>query len=287
MKVIKFIICFLLSFILVALIFATLGLHILKNKVLNKDYILSKMDELKFYDEVSNEIIDGIENYKYQSGLPEELLDNLFNSETVKEDVNSIINNIYDDSELSNHSEEVKALLDERIYNYVEEQKIKLSEEGKQNIRLYEDYIVLEYVNNVGVSNSLVNMFRNAVNSSNNIINKINNIHIIALVITVVLIIIINIKNLLMAINWCGISSLVSGMLFLISTHFINSIINFDEVVLFKKSASNLIINIVREQLYSVQDIGKLMIFCGVLSILVSNILNYINLNKKENKKEE
>jgi hypothetical protein len=198
-------------------------------------------------------------------------------------DVNSIINNIYDDTEITNHSEDVKAELDKRIYDYISSKKIKLNEQGKQNISAYEDYIVIEYVNNVGISNTLVSTLKRAISSIRTIISKISNYPYIALVVIALLIIIINIKNLLSAINWIGIALLGSGGLLAVTTIWINNTFNLTNMIIFKKSATSLIIGIIQEVLYNFQDTAKLLAFCGIIAILSSCILNSIDIKKKNN----
>ena len=78
MKILKNVLCVILSFILVLFLIIYLCLGILRNNILNKEYLLLKMEETEFYLQVSREVQNGFENYIYQSGLPEDTIKNLF-----------------------------------------------------------------------------------------------------------------------------------------------------------------------------------------------------------------
>lgn len=68
MKIVKNIFSIILSFALViAIIATTLTTYI--NRMLQKDYILEKFDEIDIYSQVLMEIQDYFENYIYQSGM--------------------------------------------------------------------------------------------------------------------------------------------------------------------------------------------------------------------------
>ena len=66
MKILKNVLCVILSFILVLFLIIYLCLGILRNNILNKEYLLLKMEETEFYLQVSREVQNGFENYIYK-----------------------------------------------------------------------------------------------------------------------------------------------------------------------------------------------------------------------------
>ena len=116
--------------------------------------------------------------------------------------------------------------------------------------------------------------------------NKIGNIPLIILVVLIVIMIIVNLKDLLLAINFLGISSLTIGILFKMSTSIIFSSVEIDNLVLITKSISNLIISILKENLYKISDYGNIFIICGITGILISVILRNINFTIGKNNKK-
>lgn len=280
MKVAKYIVNILISFLIVLVLITFIITNILNNKILNKNYILSKAEETEFYLQISREVENGFENYIYQSGLPEETIKNLFSEDMIKKDVNSLIDYIYEGKEISLSSEELRNNLDSKIQDYLKSQNMNLNEQGKKNIKEFENLIVSEYENNVNVSNTFYETANSLIKTLENISNKINNIPVIILVILIVILILINIKEPLITMNFLGISSLSTGVLLKLGVNLIFSNVAIDNLVLISTSLSNLIINIMKENLYKISEDSNIFIVSGITAILVSAIFKNIKNNE-------
>ena len=137
MRILKTILNIILSFLLIIVIAMSFAINILGNKILNKNYFSSKLEETEFYLQVSREVENGFENYIYQSGLPEDTIKNLFTEEDIKKDVNSIVNKLYDGTDITLSSENVKENLDNKINEYLEKEDMKMNNQGKENIKKF------------------------------------------------------------------------------------------------------------------------------------------------------
>lgn len=282
MKILKTILNIILSFLLIILIAIILATNILENKILNKNYVLSKLDETEFYLQISREVENGFENYIYQSGLPEDTIKDLFTEDIIKEDVNSLINKVYDGTDIKLNSEKVRENLDTKINAYLESENKKMNNQGKENIKKFEDLIVNEYTKNVNASNTLYNKLHDGIEILRKVNDKIGNLPIIVTVIVCIIIIVINIKNLLNAINYFGISLLSLGILIKLGVKVIFSNINIDNLLILTTSLSNLLINIVKDILYELSENADLCIVAGITAILVTAILKNIDFKKSE-----
>lgn len=271
----------LMSFVLIFIILSIMLFNIINDKILNKNYILSKMEETEFYLQVSREIKNGFENYIYQSGLPEDTIENIVSDEMIKKDVNGIVDYIYEGKEISLSSEDVKNNLDVKIQNYVTTQNLKLNEQGKNNITEFEKIIVNEYINNVKISETFYNMCHSMINKVNEQISKIENVPFIALIVVIILMILINIKELLNVINFGGISLLSTGILIKLGINLIMKKVEFDNLVIITNSLSNLIVSIIKENIYKILDFSNIYIICGIVAIIISAILKNLNVNKE------
>ena len=271
----------LMSFALIFIILSIMLFNIINDKILNKNYILSKMEETEFYLQVSREIKNGFENYIYQSGLPEDTIENIVSDEMIKKDVNGIVDYIYEGKEISLSSEDVKNNLDVKIQNYVTTQNLKLNEQGKNNITEFEKIIVNEYINNVKISETFYNMCHSMINKVNEQISKIKNLPFIALIVVIILMILINIKELLNVINFGGISLLSTGILIKLGINLIMKKVEFDNLVIITNSLSNLIVSIIKENIYKILDFSNIYIICGIVAIIISAILKNLNVNKE------
>lgn len=139
MKILKNVLCVILSFILVLFLIIYLCLGILRNNILNKEYLLLKMEETEFYLQVSREVQNGFENYIYQSGLPEDTIKNLFTEEMIKQDVNSIIDCLYEGTEINLSDDLLRENLNTRIQEYISSQEKLINNEGKKSIEKFEE----------------------------------------------------------------------------------------------------------------------------------------------------
>lgn len=282
MKILKTILNIILSFLLIIVIAMLLVVNILENKILNKNYLISKLEETEFYLQISREIENGFENYIYQSGLPEDTIKNLFTEEDIKKDVNSIVNKVYDGTDITLSSENVKQNLDNKINEYLQKEDMKMNNQGKENIKKFEDLIVKEYTKNVNISNTVYTKGHEGIETLNKIDNKIKNIPIIVTIILLVLLILINIKDLLNGINYIGISLLSLGVLIKLAINVINSNINIDDLLILTTSLSNLIINIINDILFGLSERGNICVIAGITAIIVTAILKNINFTKQE-----
>ena len=283
MKLIKYILNFVLSFLLILTILGCIVVNILSNKILNKKYILSKLEETEFYIQVSREVQNGFENYIYQSGLPENTIENLYTEDLLKQDINSIIEYVYGGSEIKISSEKVRETLDNKINEYVNSQKIKLTKQGKENIKQFEDLVVSEYSKNVNVSNTLYSTLREAINKVENVFKKFKNIPVSFTIIIIVLLILINIKDILIALNWCSISVFSTGILLKLGEFIVVKNVDIDNLVILANSLSNLIINISKEILINISEKGNMFIICGITGIIASAIFrNFPRIKRKK-----
>ncbi len=285
MKIIKGILNVIFAFLLVIITFIVLGKNILSNKLLNKNYMLNKMEEMQVYLQISRDVQSGFENYIYQSGLPEDTINDLFTDEMIKNDTNSILEYIYDGTEIKISDEIVRDNLEQKIVSYVEGQNLKLNDQGRKNISDFEDLIVNEYKTNVNIDeyNSSLQVFpiiHNVVQKLQDINQKIWHLPIIALLIVLFVFILINRKNLLIAIQYLSISSLSIGVILKLTVNLVFKNFDIDNIVLFSTAMTNLVINIIKEILYSLLDNSNIFVICGIVGIIVSSLLKNISTNK-------
>lgn len=272
MKILKFILNVVLSFLLVVSIIGIIGLNLVSSKILNKEYVLSKLEETEFYLQISREVQSGFENYIYQSGLPEDIIKDLFTEDMIKSDVNSIFNYIYDDTEIQISDEKVKETLDNRINDYLKEQNRTMNDQGKENIKKFENLIAAEYKYNINVSSDAYEIAKEAIQEIRDIYGKVKNIPLIATIIIGLVLIIINIKDLLVGINFISITLLSSGILLNLLQNLVFKNIDIDNIVVLSTSLSNLLINMAKDILYAINSFGNYFIIIGIVGIIITAI---------------
>ena len=96
---VKNIISYILSFIMVALIITIVAVSFLQNKVLNEDYWKIQMEQNNYYEKLEDTVNDGFENYIMQSGMDSSVFEGIYDLDKVKEDTNSIVHAILNNEE--------------------------------------------------------------------------------------------------------------------------------------------------------------------------------------------
>ena len=103
---VKNIISYIPSFIMVALIIAIVAVSFLQNKVLNEDYWKMQMEQNNYYEKLEDTVNDGFENYIMQSGMDSSVFEGIYDLDKVKEDTNSIVHAILNNEEFKIETEQ-------------------------------------------------------------------------------------------------------------------------------------------------------------------------------------
>ena len=155
---VKNIISYILSFIMVALIIAIVAVSFLQNKVLNEDYWKMQMEQNNYYEKLEVTINDGFENYIMQSGMD-----------------SSVFEGIYDLDKVDN--------------------KVLVNKTTENQIQNFENAIVSTYSNSISYSSSVIKSISKIAGRVRNIMPKVLVLVVALLVIDAIAIIVLNIKN--------------------------------------------------------------------------------------------
>lgn len=286
MKIAKTIINIILSFLLIFIIISIIALNLVSTKILDKNHMLAKLAETEFYLQVSREVQNGFEKYIYQSGLPEDIINDLYTEEMITSDVNSIIDYIYEGKEITTSQDKVKETLDTKINQYLQSQGKNKTTQIQDNIAKFENLIATEYKNNIQASNTVYEKVQKGMEKISSIYQKIKLIPLICFIIAITLLLIINRKDLFIGINFASISLLSTGVLLKLAEHIAFKSVDLDNLVLLTTSLSNLVINIAKELLYTISDYGTWLIAGGTTGIIICSIIRN-TITKKEEKNKE
>lgn len=273
MKVVKTILNLIISFLLIFTLILGILFNFLSNKIFNKENMLKKLEETDFYMEVSREVYSGFEDYIYQSGLPEDTISNLYTDEDIKNDINSIVNHIYEGKEIVLSDKKITTNLDNKINNYLNQENIKLTKSEQDNVNKFKNLIINSYKNNVKMSNTLISLAREYYQKANEIFVKIQDIPLTAGVALVFLLIVINIKSLSNTLNYISISLLSAGVLLKLFNYILNKRVEIDDLLIIATSFTNFVQNILREIIEMISNFGLYFIIAGSTGIIISAML--------------
>ncbi len=138
------ILCFIFSLILAICMIGTCFLSIANSTVLNENHVIDTLEKEDYFNNCYWLIRANFENYIYQSGLDETVLENIISKEKVKEDIKIIISNLFKEQNKEIDTTDLKTNLHSNIEKYLEGTRINNSQ--KQAIDEFVDKIGEEYV---------------------------------------------------------------------------------------------------------------------------------------------
>ena len=270
MKIFKNIITLILAFLLMLSILLTVTVQIVSTTILNKDYILGKLDEANYYNNVYEQIKDSLAGYIGPSGLDEEVLENIYTREQVKEDINLIINNIYENKDDKINTEDIK----EKLQNNIEASVGSglLTKENRNSIEDFIDKIADEYVQNIS-HDPYFEKLGIIMNKAKDIVGKVDGIIIFVPIILAVVILLLNIKQISSAIRFISISILTSGLIGIVIKLFIEAKINISNILIINDSFSEVIKNVISSILNSINTISIIGIIVSIVVIILTNVI--------------
>ncbi len=271
MKVLKKGIDIVIAFLVTLLIIATFSVVMLSHTILQKDYMFSMLEQIDYYQKVGTNVKNGFENYQYQSGLSENIFENLYAEDDLKADINSVINYLYDGGEIQNSSDEVRIRIKENIQQHLSESNRTLKEEEQKNIENFENLIVQVYENEIGSMASYIQQIPNILTQINGVLKAFRIGLIVALVFLVLIDLLLHIKSWNEFMNCIGIAMLASGVLLFLFQMTIYKHVDINNILLLNQSFSDFIKYIISDVLDQYKMYGIAFAGIGMVVIMGSN----------------
>ena len=252
-------------------------INILNSTILSKEYILNKLEESNYYNNIYTEVENNFENYIYQSGLDPIVLENIVSRDKIKEDTNIIISNIYDGNNKVIDLEVVRNNLSTNIDKSLEDRYV--SEENKKAINKFIDIIINEYEDTI-MNTDYSSKINTGISSINNKINMINIIMIILVIISILSLILLNIKKKRRKLSIFGISLLALGLLLITIYLYIILNIDINNIVILNDAISIAVHYILNGIVVKFLINGSIFTILGILIIIIGNMLRYRKVKK-------
>ena len=278
-QIIKIVLIMMLS-ILISILILT---NIVDMTILNKTYILDKLDQSNYYSETKKEIQSNFENYILQSGLQEDVIENIVTEDKIKNDTKIIISNIYDETYKEIGTEEIENNLKNNIQESLEETKI--SENQQNAINKFIEKICNEYKETI-LHTKYETKINNEIINISNYLRLIKNIIIVIIVVLILIILLINHKEILRGISQIGITLTASGIMYFLINLFIDYKIEIENILILNNSVSQVIKEVLTNILEVFMKWGFILFSSGVIVIIMSNTIMLI-MNKSTKKDKE
>lgn len=274
----KRIIQYIIATILALAILALTIVNILSSTILSQEYILSKLQEQNYYDKIYEEAESNFENYIHQSGLDEEVLEEIVTKEKIQKDTKIIINNIYNGMNEKIDTEEIKNNLNEKINNSIDG---KISSSQQKSIDTFVDTICKEYEKTISHTN-YEKKINSIINKANKYIDIAKKALLITIGVSVILLILLTIKRIYRITARIGTAFIIDGLIFIIAEKYIKSKIKIDTIMVLNQGISDVLQSILTEILSNILKTGSIMLGIGILLTIIYGIIKSIRKAKRE-----
>ena len=273
-------ISYVLSFVLVLMLLSLCLLAIVKSTILDEKYMISKLEDANYYERMNGEIIEQFKNYTIQSGLSDEVLENLFTEDKLKQDINNVIDSIYTGKELEISTSEIRENLKENILTEVEKEgkTVDFEDEAMEE---YLKAIESAYESQVSYSTSTINSIGSTFEKVISLAQTAQIIVIVVTIVIAVLIIILNIKQ-IFGLNYLAISSMASGLFILIAKFLLGQSTDLKNIMLINQATSHVIQLVIEDFLAKVTIAGVVLLIIGLIFSIIYNLLNKKYFEKTE-----
>ncbi len=269
--------CWILTIILMIEIIAISVLSIANNTILKKSYIEAQLEKTGFYTQIKGNIEEMFKNYVLQANLDDEIVENLITDDKIKQDVNQVLEAVYNQKAISVETDTIKTELQNRINQKLMLGKnITITKEAQKSINDFIDIIINNYKSNMEISESAIKQIGNMVGIINTKITKYSNVLYITTIATAILLAIIcfaRCKNKKSILNiYHAIALLASGST-LIITWIISKIqIKPDNIIIYNKAITNLLISIIKNIQANILQYGIVLFSVGLIISIIENI---------------
>lgn len=270
MKVLKNLLKFIFITILTICMISLGIITIAFSTILDKNYVMQKLEETNFYADTYKLVESNFENYIYQSGLDEEALKNICTEEKVKQDINIMLSNIYDGTNQEIDTTEIANNLNSNI----EQLGIK-NKQNESAIQQFVTHICDEYTDTLvhtKYETQINDIYKKAIEA----LDQIYEIILIVLAVDIIAIIAINNKKISKDIQHLGIALFATSAFELSVWQIITSKIDIQGIKIFNDVFSKSIVTIIQEIMNQIASLalGTLVIsviFIAIYAIIVAN----------------
>lgn len=260
------------SFLLTITLFLLLSLIVLKETILNKNYILDSIEQNNYYQLTYYNIKDTLKSYTIESGVEDSIIDELCNELKVKKDINMVIDSIYNNQKLildkSSMKNKLSLIIEERIKD---NNRIPTNEE-LEAIQIFVNTILKEYENNIIYNNNAVLKIQSFYHKMNNIIPKIMNILFIINLILLLIIIILS-KSIKKVFKLISIPFFANSFLFITLNLFFTN--KFKNILIINLHFSKLLISIIN-------NFFVLYFYISIILFIIGLIFNMLGIKVRK-----
>lgn len=277
MRSLKTALQYILALILALTMIALVLIYIFSSTILSENYVLSKLQKEDYYNKIYDEINSNFERYIDQSGLDEEVLNDLITKEKIEEDTKLILHNIYNSTNETISTEEIKTKLRQNI-NVSLKRSLTASEE--KSVETFINTICDEYTSTISHTG-----YESSINSGYNQVMKYINLGkkvlFITMFVCIGLIAGLTIRRIYRILARIGLASTIDGLLLCLASWYVNSKIRIEDITVLNNPISITLRSILNDCLNQINRYGIIFLISGIILIVLYSVIKSIRKAKR------
>lgn len=245
-------------------------IQIISSTILNKSFILSKLDETDYYINTYSQVNADFENYIYQSGLDKSVIEGLVTVEDVTNDTKYIISNIYDGRNEEIDVSKIEEKLRANIENIIESKNLAYS--SQRAIDKFIETLTNQYKDSI-LHTDIENDIFDGLFKIKKSISRITTISVSIIGISAIFILASRYKKFWQNITIMGVPLVSTGVVYLFIDIYIKSNIAIKNITILSEAISYSIRTIIFSTLDSIKIIGIIMFIAGSALIISGNMI--------------
>ena len=241
--------------------------------VFNEDYVLDLLNNHNYYQELYDNTLEEVSYYLEQSGLNEEVLNNVISVKSLKKEIITTIDNLYTNQKITVNTEEFQNNLTTNINNYIKDNNIRVDNKDTVNI----------------LTKKLVNIYEEEVSYNNTfekvrpIFNKTYKLTKIVLYLSIIMSIITYLINRYVFKDRNIIASLFTNFVILGGlVLYTKYTIDINNIFFYNTSVSNILMEFINSVLKCMLVTGIISFFLGLFIVFTTTgVFKKLRQNKK------
>ena len=260
----KLIFYYILELLLSVFVVAFCTLIITKTTIYDSKFIKQQFNKNNYYQKLSTTIQSEMSKYIIQSGFPEDIIENIYTEDMLKNTIENMIDSIYDPQiKITTDITQVKTNLENNIDQYLANNNLKIDDQDAL------DRFVKQMTDIYSRELTISNVF-SYIDTIVNKTMKILGLGIVTLAVIIILLIVF-IKAFFKQ-NTCSIPLLVNGIILLIIYYYIYNNLNITSIYLWDSNISALLQSILNDIINKIKIISIISLIIGTLDIFIATL---------------
>ena len=278
---------YIMAIILAVSIIGLVVIYLASSTVLKQSYVIKQLEKNNYYSKIREQVISDFENYIYQSGLDENVLESIVTEDRIKEDTNKIISNIFSGINEEVNIEEIESQISNNFKEAVKSTYNRnLTPTEEKAVETLVGKLSNEYATTIlhfNVEKQIYDVYAKVIE----IIQIAKKVLCISAGASFLLLILLSLRRIYRIFTMSGIALLVSGGFMAVSNYILNSQIKVNTITFYNQGISDVIKSVLSDILLQMKNYGIIMLASGIVIIVIANLVHNIIKAKYMKEAEE